>query len=164
MRTIKLGPGEASLPACSVSNKRYRWEKLNNKQFKAISEYISLLPAHEEWEKLSPLTLKLKSAFLSSLTAREGFAANPGSGKRKRVVVDGPSKQKRRAKTNSSKVCEDSQDIASLRSHSPTYLSRLSNMRDSSQMLAEVATTPGPVSHSIFGFCTCNCVYILANH
>ena len=62
---------------------------MSDEEFKAITDYMSSLPAHERWKRLSPLTSRLKSAFLSYLTGAGEGIARSGSGKRKHVGENG---------------------------------------------------------------------------
>ncbi|KAL9124282.1 MAG: hypothetical protein Q9217_006375 [Psora testacea] len=137
------------------------WEKsMNNKELKAIAEYMSSLPAYERWKRLSPLVSRLKSVFLSRLTRAAGDAAQSGSGKRKRGGEDGhlqdqnALRQERRANTYSSSGHENTRNTALPRGHSqpPTPVSDshlASNMAASLQVLAEAATASGRLNSAL---------------
>lgn len=133
---------------------------MNNNELSAIAGYISSLPAHERWKTLSPLALTLKSAFLSHLTGTGIFAAQSGSGKRKRAgenrdfPVRNPSRQQWRANTRSSDGNETAQDTLLSRDHlqPPITVSRphvVSSTADSMELLAEVATITGSTPNGI---------------
>ena len=143
---------------------------MNDEEFKAIADYMSLLPVHERWKGLSPLASRLKSAFLSYLTGAEGFAAQSGSGKRKRLGENrdfqdqNPSRQERRANTYPANGHEIAQVAALSRGHSQpsTPVSRphmVSNVAESLEVLAEVAATTGPISNGIV-WLLCSYLYL----
>ncbi len=134
---------------------------MDDKEFMAISQYMLSLRSYERWKGLSPLASRLKSAFLSHLTGAAGDAVQSCSGKRKRVGEDddfqdqNQSQYKRRAETHSSNEQEFGKDAASSQGYSqpPIPVSHphmISNMADGLQVLAEVATTTGPVSNGIY--------------
>lgn len=143
---------------------------MNDEELEAVEAYISALPLQERWKGLSPLASKLKAAFLSSLIGAEGAAAQYGSDKRKRVSENGDfhgqnlSRQKRRAKTQSSDGHEKAQNKALPRGplQPPPPVSEpqmASNMSDSLQVLAEAATTTGLLLNGMF-WLPCSDLYL----
>jgi hypothetical protein len=134
---------------------------MKDDEFKAISTYIGSLQSYQRWKDLSPLVLKLKSAFLSYHTGAGGHIIQSFSGRRTRAGEDGDlhhqnrQGRKRRAEWSSFNVPDDAQDAALTQGSSQPHIlvshsHTVSDMNGSLQVLAEVATTKGPVSSGMY--------------